>query len=98
MRRMSRGALLLLASACALPSCTEPDGSISRPNGETPVRFVVCSPGGTNCDLVGRFDDMDSCESHRHWAEMLCDSRSRPGIMICKENPDRSFAVSYCIL
>lgn len=47
--------------------------------GETPIRYIVC--GRSGCFVAARFMDMDGCESHRKWADMLC--TSDPQQMTC---------------
>jgi hypothetical protein len=64
--------------------------------GGTPVKLVICGHGETSCFVAARFDNLDSCQRHKKWAEMLCDSVSTPGMMICKEIPNTT-AVSYCL-
>lgn len=87
-----------MAFAAICTACTgkaAPTDSPERAQGETPIRYVVCSPGGTNCILAARFTTLGNCESHKRWSEMLCESVSTPGEMLCKANPD-SAVESYC--
>jgi hypothetical protein len=83
-------AVMVVVSACNA-SDTPQDA-----RGETPVRYVICSVGDTDCFVAARFKDFSSCESHRKWAEMLCDSISRAGKMSCRKDPEPSIGVAYC--
>lgn len=65
--------------------------------GETPVKYVICSPGEKSCFVAARFKDLDSCQSHKGWSEMLCDEISTPGKMVCTSNSS-SIASAYCTL
>lgn len=90
--------LLLALLIVMLVGCTADQSDRDRPEtaqGETPIRYVICDPGGGNCFVSARFADFDSCESHKKWSEMLCDSRSDPGKMTCTPGDD-SIAVAYC--
>ena len=66
--------------------------------GDTPVKYVICGVGETNCSIAARFKDLDSCQSHKNWADMLCDSKSKPGEMVCRKDPGPNIGVAYCTL
>jgi hypothetical protein len=84
--------LTVVVSACDGSSGDTPQGA----RGETPVRYVICSVGGTNCFVAARFKDFDSCESHKEWADMLCDRRSSPGKMVCTKDSGPRIGIAYC--
>lgn len=65
--------------------------------GETAVKYVICGARETNCFVAARFKDLDACISHKAWAEMLCDSKSKPGEMYCRRDAGPAIGVSYCI-
>ena len=71
---------------------------IKNANDETPIRYVICSQGGTNCFVAARFKDLDGCEDHKYWADMLCDKFSTPGKMICTQDKYPKLGVAYCTL
>jgi len=82
----------------ALVGCVADDSHRGKPEtaqGETPIRYVICSAGGGSCFVSARFTDFESCESHKKWSGMLCDSKSQPGKMVCTPGDD-SIAVAYC--
>lgn len=74
------------------------DRTLGSANGETPVRYVICSVGDTNCFVAARFKDFGGCQSHDRWASMLCDSASTPGRMVCEQDKARQIAVTHCTL
>lgn len=90
---MSVAVLLLLG----VSGCSNESATPATAKGETPVRYVICDLGGTGCFVPARFKDMDGCESHKKWSEMLCDSRSTPGEMHCQEDHN-PLSVAYCTL
>lgn len=83
---------LLLFAGCGNASST----GVKDAKGETPVKYVICGLGETHCFVAARFKDLDGCESHKRWADMLCDSTSNSGKMVCSAN-DASQAVAYCV-
>lgn len=58
-------------------------------NGKTPVRYVICSNGDTDCFVAARFKDFEACKRHDKWASMLCG---------CKEPPVAPDASFLCAL
>jgi hypothetical protein len=95
---MNKNILALLLIGC-LTSCG--GGSVDGVNGakgDTPVKYVICGAGESNCFVAARFKDLDGCESHKSWAEMLCDKQSHPGKMICEKDNGPQVAFSYCTL
>ena len=90
--------LLPCLISAALVGCTADQSHRDKPEtarGETPIRHVICSSGGGSCFVAARFNDFDSCESHKRWSGMLCDSKSDPDKMVCTPGDD-SIAVAYC--
>jgi hypothetical protein len=35
------------------------EGGVKGAKGDTPVRYIICGQGETNCFLAARFDDLD---------------------------------------
>lgn len=66
--------------------------------GDTPARYVICGPGESNCFVAARFKDLDACQSHKEWADMLCDSKAAPGVMTCRKDTGTQLAMAYCTL
>jgi hypothetical protein len=82
----------------ALTACDSPQTLSNSPQtaaGETPIRYVICGLGDHSCFVAARFKDFDGCESHKKWSEMLCESESAPGQMVCREDKN-SVARAYC--
>jgi hypothetical protein len=90
--------LAVFALVVAIVGCNGggTDG-VKNATGETPVKYVICAPGEKSCFVVARFKDLDSCQSHKEWSEMLCDKVTTPGKMACTANPS-SVASAYCTL
>ena len=80
---------LLLISACS-------QEGVAGADGDTPVKYVVCMSGQQSCALMGRFSNLDVCQSYKEWGEMVCDRQSQPGKMVCEKNV--SSTTSYCTL
>ncbi len=74
------------------------EGGVKGAKGDTPVRYIICGQGETNCFLAARFDDLDGCQRHKDWAEMLCDRESTPGTMVCRKDTGPQISFSYCTL
>lgn len=66
---------------------------------ETPIKHVVCDQGDVNCFVDARYKDLKSCEYHKRFSGMLCDSYSEKGKMICEDvEYERSIQTpSYCL-
>jgi hypothetical protein len=92
--------ILALPFLLFLGGCNPRDDAqgVKGAKGETPVKYVICGAAETNCLIAARFKDLDGCESHKKWSEMLCDSVSQPGKMICETDRGASIAFSYCTL
>jgi len=90
--------LATLIALVALQGCDVSNSGVKGANGETPVRYVICGVGETNCFVLARFKDLDSCESHKQWADMLCDRASEPGKMTCTTDTSPQIAIAYCTL
>ena len=83
----------LMLSACNVGS-TDVHGA----KGETPARYVVCGVSESNCFVAARFKDLETCQSHKEWEDMLCDRRSTPGVIVCKKNTGTNTASAFCTL
>jgi hypothetical protein len=59
-----------------------------------PVKFYICGKGHVDCELVARFDDMDSCETTNQKWGWYCDQTDKSNI-ICEER-ESSFTDGYC--
>lgn len=92
---------ILLTSVVLLliVGCADKDAAgVAGAKDQTPVRYVICGVGETNCFVSARFKDMAGCESHKTWSEMLCDSKSNPGTMVCKKDAGSQIAITHCTL
>jgi hypothetical protein len=85
--------LFIFLSGCGVESSSD----VKNAKGDTPVKYIICAPTGLDCLVSARFDNLDSCQSHKEWADMLCDKTSSLGQMTCKENTHK-IAVAYCTL
>lgn len=85
-----------ILSLMLLVGCSDGGGGVKSAKGDTPVKYVICSSGEQNCFVSARFTDLNSCESHKDWAEMLCDKKSNPGNMTCTIDTLPKVAFSYC--
>lgn len=85
----------LLVVALLLAGCGEADRTPQNAEGDTPVRQVMCSAGDKDCVVIARFKDFKSCEWHNKMSNMLCDSMSKPGTVVCT-TPESTSAHSYC--
>lgn len=91
--------LICTGLALALLGCGgSSDGGIKGAKGDTPVRYVICGQGETNCFVGARFKGMGSCQSDKDWADMLCDSKSTPGTMVCRKDTGPQIGLAYCTL
>jgi hypothetical protein len=89
---------LILAMLLPIVGCADKDAGVAGAKDQTPVRYVICGFGESNCFVSARFKDMSGCESHKTWSEMLCDSQSTPGAMVCKKDAGSQIATSHCTL
>lgn len=89
--------LIGMGLALALLGCGGSDGGVKGAKGDTPVRYVICSQGEANCFVAARFKSLDSCQSHKDWSEMLCDSKATPGAMVCRKDPGPTVSFGYCV-
>lgn len=88
-----------LAFIIQVSGCSDRNAGVKDAKGDTPAKYVICGAGETNCFVGARFKDLDSCESHKKWAEMLCDSTSQSGKMICQSDEEsQKIAFAYCTL
>lgn len=81
-----------------LAACSQGSGGVKEAKGDTPVKYVICGLGESDCFIAARFKDLASCEAHKVWSGMLCDSRSTVGEMHCREDSGPSVGVAYCTL
>lgn len=90
---------LLLIALLFLASCngTQTNG-VDGAKGDTPVKLILCGAGQSNCFILARFKDLNGCESHKKWGEMLCDSVSNPEKMICEKDTGAKITYAYCTL
>ena len=89
----------VFATLAILSGCSDGDANgVKNAKGETPVKYVICSPGEKSCFVAARFKDLDSCHSHKEWSEMLCDKNSSPGKMMCTQAAGSQIASAYCTL
>jgi hypothetical protein len=80
---------ILLTLSVLLDGCDMASkGGVQDAKGDTAVKYVLCDSAEKNCFVDARFKDMGGCESHKAWADMLCDSRTVPGKMICSSGAD----------
>lgn len=85
-----------LTFALVLVAGCENRSILKNAKGETPVKFVICSAGETGCVVSARFGNLEACERHKAWAEMLCDEISTPGQMICRKDRGTQISTAYC--
>lgn len=97
-RQANMKSILAVFALLFLAGCEESGSSVKTANGETPVRYVICNAEETNCFLAARFKDLSGCESHKNWADMLCDRLAVPGQMTCKRDTRLQVSVAYCTL
>jgi hypothetical protein len=64
--------------------------------GDLPVTFKVCDAGHTDCVVAARFMDMQSCQSHLKLSSMLCDSKSDPRKITCREQAASQSTTAIC--
>ena len=96
--QMNKNLLVLILIGFLVGCNDENTKGVKGTKGETPVRYVICGAGETNCFVGARFKDLDGCETHKKWSEMLCDSQSDPRKMICEKDSGAQIAFSYCTL
>lgn len=88
---------VLIFLCLVLSGCDNSDfaDSPKTAKGETPAKYVICESAGGMCFVSARFKDLDSCERHKQWSVMLCESK--PGLMVCRNDP-APLSASYCTL
>ncbi|OHC65575.1 MAG: hypothetical protein A2040_13810 [Rhodocyclales bacterium GWA2_65_19] len=94
---MKKAVYAVVVTMLFLTGCDDSrSGGVKGAKGETQVKYLLCGPGESNCFLAARFKDLDGCQSHKDWAEMLCDRQSTPGKMICATDSGTKIGVAYC--
>ncbi len=89
------GLILALSATALLTGCDGGgEGGVKGAKGDTPIRYVICSHGEQSCFVAARFANLDGCESHKKWADMLCDNTT-PGVMNCRHDSN-PISVAYC--
>lgn len=88
---------LIVICLLSIHACTDERNDVKSAGGETPVRYVICGLGEKDCFVAARFTNLDACERHRKWSEMLCDT-SNPGTMTCTKDTTPPISVAYCTL
>jgi hypothetical protein len=71
---------------------------VQNAKGDTPAKYVVCGQSESNCFVAARFKDLQSCQSHKELADMLCDRKSDPGSVVCRKDTAPAMGVAYCTL
>ena len=59
-----------------------------------PIEYYICDKGYTDCELIARFKDMDSCETTNQKWGWYCDQTDKSNI-VCEER-ESFFVDSYC--
>lgn len=81
--------MAVLLSACS-------DDGVKGAKGDTPVKYVICGPGESNCFVAARFKNLSGCQAHKEWSDMLCNSKSTPGVTTCRKGSGPAIAVGHC--
>ncbi len=89
---------IIVAVCVLLMGCSPNEKGVAGANDLTPVRYVICGSGESNCFVAARFKDMDGCQIHKDWSDMLCDSRTTPGTMTCRQDSGTKIGTAYCTL
>lgn len=92
-----KNAVYALIPLLFLLGCSNGNSDVKNAKGETPVKYVICGSGESNCFVAARFSDIDGCESHKNLSVMLCDSKSNPRVVTCTTSSEQ-VAVAYCTL
>lgn len=91
--------LSLLVAAAMLTACGANDSAnVQNAKGETPAKYIICDQSESNCFVAARFKDLQACQSHKEWADMLCDKKTSPSVMVCKEDTGVPIGTAYCTL
>ncbi len=56
---------------------------------DAPVKLISClkNRDDSNCQLIGRFPDMEDCEYYKPFADAICDFTSHPDRIVCQKDP-----------
>lgn len=81
-----------------LAACDQGGVGVKGAKGDTPVKYVICGAAESNCFVAARFKDLDSCQSHKTWADMQCDTNSKANEMVCRKDTGPRIGFAYCTL
>lgn len=84
--------ILVILSGCY----GQEKNGVNGADGETPVRYVLCGANESNCIVSARLANIEDCENHKKWSEMLCDSTTNPEQMTCEKEKGEKIVFSYC--
>lgn len=89
----------LLFLSIILVACQKNSAAPGAVENETPVKFVICGKGDSNCFVSSSHRNLSDCESHKKMTGMLCDSFSDNNSIVCKEmSAERLLDTpTYCI-
>ena len=63
---------------------------------EFPIKKMNCRAGYTDCSVVARFKDMDSCYFSVKTSSWYCDSTNPDNIQCRAAKPGETIATEYC--
>lgn len=63
---------------------------------ELPVKYYNCNAAHTDCFIMARFKDMNSCKMAEEKASWYCDSVSTPGKAVCDTAKKSTISATYC--
>jgi hypothetical protein len=90
-------AFSILLSLFVLAGCGEGSSSGAKNDkGETPVKFITCSSGDSNCTVIARFNNVEECETHKKWTETTCESKMNSETMVCKRDSGQKNTKTRC--
>lgn len=79
-----------------LASCDKAGEGAKNAKGDTPVKYVVCSPGEKECVLMARFKDAEACYNHKKQSEMVCTRVQGSEEISCKKEQGPNERETYC--
>jgi hypothetical protein len=80
-----------------LVSCDKLGEGAKNAKDETPMKYVVCSPGEKDCVLMARFKDMEACYSYKKKEEMVCTRVPGKEEMNCKKELSPIEKEAHCL-